>query len=570
MFNNVILFIEIITKKYMSKLLLVLVFFQFFFGFQARADNIKSLLASLDSVILLSPSFIEMREGRIALLKNEMKSAPKWSRKELDLGRRLFVEYRPFVCDSALHYQNRNIEIAEHLQDAELVMKLKIEQALLLGTTGLYNEAIELLNSMDVSQVSADLMQDYNYCYMRVYTELALYTQDTKSAERYWTKANVYEFRLKAIIDKSNNLYLRMREDSLRNMGNFRDALIANKQWLESTSKGTPEYALAAFHRALILRWQGDMQNYKRFLILSAISDIEAGIRDQASLRLLAEIMFDEGDIDRAYNYIRFSWNATVMYNARLRSLQTANILSLIDKTYQVRVQGQNKQLQSYLIIISSLMVFLIIALLVIFKQIKRLYAAKSSLENANNELNILNMELNNANAELQNLNQQLNSLNIDLSDSNKIKEVYIGRFIELCSVYINKIDDFRKKIHTKLKEGKIKDAQSLSQSPEVLDVEFEGLYHNFDNAFLQLYPDFVEKINDLLNDTDKYVLKNGELLNPELRIIALMRLGISDGIKISLFLRYSLTTVYNYRTKIKNRTFLSKEEFDKKIFEIR
>lgn len=554
----------------MSKLLLVLVFFQFFFGFQARADNIKSLLASLDSVILLSPSFIEMREGRIALLKNEMKSAPKWSRKELDLGRRLFVEYRPFVCDSALHYQNRNIEIAEHLQDAELVMKLKIEQALLLGTTGLYNEAIELLNSMDVTQVSADLMQDYNYCYMRVYTELALYTQDTKSAERYWTKANVYEFRLKAIIDKSNNLYLRMREDSLRNMGNFRDALIANKQWLESTSKGTPEYALAAFHRALILRWQGDMQNYKRFLILSAISDIEAGIRDQASLRLLAEIMFDEGDIDRAYNYIRFSWNATVMYNARLRSLQTANILSLIDKTYQVRVQGQNKQLQSYLIIISSLMVFLIIALLVIFKQIKRLYAAKSSLENANNELNILNMELNNANAELQNLNQQLNSLNIDLSDSNKIKEVYIGRFIELCSVYINKIDDFRKKIHTKLKEGKIKDAQSLSQSPEVLDVEFEGLYHNFDNAFLQLYPDFVEKINDLLNDTDKYVLKNGELLNPELRIIALMRLGISDGIKISLFLRYSLTTVYNYRTKIKNRTFLSKEEFDKKIFEIR
>ncbi len=554
----------------MFKIFLVLVFFQFFFGFQARADNIKSLLASLDSVILLSPSFIEMREGRIALLKNEMKSAPKWSRKELDLGRRLFVEYRPFVCDSALHYQNRNIEIAEHLQDAELVMKLKIEQALLLGTTGLYNEAIELLNSMDVSQVSADLMQDYNYCYMRVYTELALYTQDTKSAERYWAKANVYEFRLKAIIDKCNNLYLRMREDSLRNMGNFRDALIANKQWLESTSKGTPEYAFAAFHRALIFRWQGDMQNYKRFLILSAISDIEAGIRDQASLRLLAEIMFDEGDIDRAYNYIRFSWNATVMYNARLRSLQTANILSLIDKTYQVRVQGQNKQLQSYLIIISSLMVFLIIALLVIFKQIKRLYAAKSSLENANNELNILNMELNNANAELQNLNQQLNTLNIDLSDSNKIKEVYIGRFIELCSVYINKIDDFRKKIHTKLKEGKIKDAQSLSQSPEVLDVEFEGLYHNFDNAFLQLYPDFVEKINDLLNDTDKYVLKNGELLNPELRIIALMRLGISDGIKISLFLRYSLTTVYNYRTKIKNRTFLSKEEFDKKIFEIR
>lgn len=534
------------------------------------AYTANDLLANLDSVIKVSQSFIDARDKRIALLMHELKGAPKLSKSELEIGRRLFVEYRPFVCDSALHYQNRNIEIAEHLGDIDLQAELKIEHALLLGTTGLYNEAIELLNSLDVSSVSTALMRDYYYCYMRVYTELALYTQDRKSAERYWRSADFYQLKIKSVIDSSSNLYLRMREDSLRNMGNFRDALTANLQWLESTSKGTPEYALAAFHRALIFRWQGDMQNYKQFLIMSAISDIEAGIRDQASLRLLAEVMFDEGDIDRAYNYIRFSWNATVMYNARLRSLQTANILSLIDKTYQLRIQSQNQKLQSYLVIISSLMVFLIIALLVIFKQIKRLYAAKSSLENANNELNMLNMELNNANAELQNLNQQLNTLNIDLSDSNKIKEVYIGRFIELCSVYINKIDDFRKKVHAKLKEGKIKDAQSLSQSPEVLDVEFEGLYHNFDNAFLQLYPDFVEKINDLLNDTDKYVLKNGELLNPELRIIALMRLGISDGIKISLFLRYSLTTVYNYRTKIKNRTFLSKEEFERRIFEIR
>ena len=497
------------------------------------AYTANDLLANLDSVIKVSQSFIDAREKRIALLMHELKGAPKLSKSELEIGRRLFVEYRPFVCDSALHYQNRNIEIAEHLGDIDLQAELKIEHALLLGTTGLYNEAIELLNSLDVSSVSTALMRDYYYCYMRVYTELALYTQDRKSAERYWRNADFYQLKIKSVIDSSSNLYLRMREDSLRNMGNFRDALTANLQWLESTSKGTPEYALAAFHRALIFRWQGDMQNYKQFLIMSAISDIEAGIRDQASLRLLAEVMFDEGDIDRAYNYIRFSWNATVMYNARLRSLQTANILSLIDKTYQLRIQSQNQKLQSYLVIISSLMVFLIIALLVIFKQIKRLYAAKSSLENANNELNMLNMELNNANAELQNLNQQLNTLNIDLSDSNKIKEVYIGRFIELCSVYINKIDDFRKKVHAKLKEGKIKDAQSLSQSPEVLDVEFEGLYHNFDNAFLQLYPDFVEKINDLLNDTDKYVLKNGELLNPELRIIALMRVGIVTGKQI-------------------------------------
>ena len=156
------------------------------------------------------------------------------------------------------------------------------------------------------------------------------------------------------------------------------------------------------------------------------------------------------------------------------------------------------------------------------------------------------------------------------MSESNTIKEVYIGRFIELCSTYINKIDDFRKKIHKKIKDGYIKDAQLMTQSQDIMDEEFNELYANFDITFLQLFPDFVEKVNELLNKNDRFVLKKGESLNPELRIIALMRLGITDGSKISQFMRYSLTTVYNYRTKTKNRTFLPKEEFDNKILQIR
>ena len=211
----------------------------------------------------------------------------------------------------------------------------------------------------------------------------------------------------------------------------------------------------------------------------------------------------------------------------------------------------------------------LAVALLVIFKQNKRLANAKAELQNANSELNNLNEELNKVNEDLTLLNLMLNKANNELSDSNKIKEVYIGRFIELCSVYINKIDDFRRKVNAKIKDGKVKDAQMLCQSQDVMDEEFEELYYNFDNAFLQLFPDFVEKVNELLNEDYKFILKKGELLNPELRIIALIRLGINDGTKISLFLRYSLTTIYNFRTKTKNRTFLPKEEFDARILQI-
>lgn len=532
-------------------------------------EHLDSLLVKLDEAIEKSHIYIQKREDRIRLLKEELQRIQPGSLEEYEINNRLFKEYKPYICDSALHFQNRNIEIATLLKDTRREYDSKIQVAYIMGSTGMYKEAVDLMATIDEKQLPKELLVDYNYTYMRIYNELAFYTQDKKSSENYWTIGGHYDYKLKQIIDRESNLYMQLEQDSVRNSRNFTEALKINDLWLHHTNESTPEYALATFHRAIIHLWSGNRTEYKRYLILSAIADIESAIKDQASLRLVAEALFEEGDIDRAYNYIRFSWNATVFYNAKLRSLQTATILSLIDKTYQAKIEAQNSKLQNYLIMISSLSLLLIVALLVIFKQIKRLSDAKMELVEANSELNQLNSKLNEVNGELTTLNNMLNQTNNQLSDSNKIKEVYIGRFIELCSVYINKIDDFRRKVYAKIKDGKLKDSQILTQSQDMIDEEFEELYHNFDNAFLQLFPDFVDKVNELLNESDRFVLKKGELLNPELRIIALMRLGINDGTKISLFLRYSLTTVYNYRTKTKNRTYLQKEEFDNRILQI-
>lgn len=532
-------------------------------------ESLDSLLLRLDNAIEMSHVYIEKREARIKTLTDELKQVQKNSLDEYNINNQLFKEYKPYICDSALHFQNRNIEIATLLKDTRREYDSKIQVAYIMGSTGMYKEAVDLMATIDEKQLPKELLVDYNYTYMRIYNELAFYTQDKKSSENYWTIGGHYDYKLKQIIDRESNLYMQLEQDSVRNSRNFTEALKINDLWLHHTNESTPEYALATFHRAIIHLWSGNRTEYKRYLILSAIADIESAIKDQASLRLIAEALFEEGEIDRAYNYIRFSWNATVFYNAKLRSLQTATILSLIDKTYQAKIEAQNKKLQNYLIMISSLLLLLIVALLVIFKQIKRLSDAKMELVNANSELSQLNIKLNEVNSELTTLNDMLNRTNNQLSDSNKIKEVYIGRFIELCSVYINKIDDFRRKVYAKIKDGKLKDSQIMSQSQDMMDEEFEELYLNFDNAFLQLFPDFVDKVNELLNENDRFVLKKGELLNPELRIIALMRLGINDGTKISLFLRYSLTTVYNYRTKTKNRTYLQKEEFDTKVLQI-
>lgn len=533
-------------------------------------EDFRSVLSKLDNTIANSNSYTQKRVIRIDKYRKELRRVKPFSTFEYKINTQLYKEFKPYICDSAIHYQNKNIEIAIRLQDKNKENESKLELAYLMGSIGSYKEAVDLLNDIDRSELSSQRLIDYYNSYFKVYGELAYYTQDKRESQVYWKVFDANLISLKSSINHENPLYLQLKEDSARNAHNFEKALKLNDISLRNSTFGTPDHALTTFRRSMIYQWQGNKEKQKYYLALSAISDIRSAIKDQASLMILAQILYEEGDIDRAYNYIRFSWNATMFYNAKLRSLQSSSILSLIDKTYQSKIEKQKTKLQHYLILTSSLLILLVFALFIIYKQIKRLSVAKKNLQLANADLNHLNAELIKLNVELTSVNQIINITNNELSESNTIKEVYIGRFIELCSTYINRIDDFRKKVHNKIKDGNINDAKLMTQSQDIMDEEFNELYANFDNTFLQLFPDFVRKVNELLNENDRFFLKKGELLNPELRIIALMRLGISDGSKISQFMRYSLTTVYNYRTKTKNRTYLPKEEFDNKILQIR
>ena len=554
----------------LSKKTYIFILFISFSNVIFSQEDFQSILLKLDSTIAKSNSYTQRRVRRIEKFKKELRQVKPFSISEYKINTQLYKEYKPYICDSAIHYQNKNIEIAIQLHDKNKEDESKLELAYLMGSIGSYKEAVDLLQDIDRSGLSSLRLIDYYNSYFRVYGELAFYTQDKRESQIYWKVFDANLISLKSAITPENPLYLQLKEDSARNAHNFEEALKLNQISLSNTTSGTPNHALVTFRRSMIYQWQGNKEKQKYFLALSAISDIQSAIKDQASLMILAQILYEEGDIDRAYNYIRFSWNATMFYNAKLRSLQSSSILSLIDKTYQSKIEKQKTKLQFYLILTSSLLILLVFALFIIYKQIKRLSTAKKNLQLANADLNHLNAELIKLNGELTSVNQIINITNNELSESNTIKEVYIGRFIELCSTYINKIDDFRKKVHNKIKDGNINDARLMTQSQDIMDEEFNELYANFDNTFLQLFPDFVGKVNELLNENDRFFLKKGELLNPELRIIALMRLGISDGSKISQFMRYSLTTVYNYRTKTKNRTYLPKEEFDNKILQIR
>ena len=496
-----------------NKCLLLLLFASFPI-FSWADETLDSLLHVLDQAILAHDTYVVQRESRIRHLKELAGDVAPNSIERYNLNNQIYKEYKAFICDSAIYYLNENVRIAGNLGD-------------------------------------------------HVYGEMGFYTQDQTLSAYYREISSAYKDSLYAILSPQSEEFMVMRETLFRDRHKYDEALEINDRRLMAAEPDTPQYALVTYHRSLIYKYLGDKIREKQNLCLSAISDIRSAIKDHASLWMLAQLLYENGDMERAYQYMRFSWNATKFYNARLRSWQSADVLSLIDKTYQAMIEKQNDRLQQYLVLITALLVLLIGALGYIYRQMKKLAVARNHLQTANHQLNQLNEEL-------QQMNACLTSTNAELSESNQIKEEYIARFIKLCSTYINRLDAYRRMVNKKVSAGQIAELLKITRSQDALDEELEELYANFDTAFLHLFPDFVKKFNALLQDNEQIILKKDELLNTELRIFALIRLGIEDSSQIAEFLRYSVNTIYNYRAKVKNKARGSREDFEDLVRKIR
>lgn len=232
-----------------------------------------------------------------------------------------------------------------------------------------------------------------------------------------------------------------------------------------------------------------------------------------------------------------------------------SELYSIIIASHQAKESRTKHKLQHYLVLISVLSAVLVLLFVYLCKQLRKVYRIKE--------------ELSQTNAKLARLNEELGEKNEQLSDSNAVKVQYIARFFDLCSMYIDKMDDYRKSLKKLAQDRKFDELNKRLKSTSMLEDEQDELYKNFDAIFLNLYPSFVEDFNALLTEDERIVLKSEDLLNKELRIYALLRLGITDSVKIASFLRCSLSTVYNYRTKVRNKAAISREEFEKMVMKI-
>lgn len=460
----------------------------------AGTSSFTALTASLDEAIEAHRHYVAVREGRIARLKCQLLDADTANLSFFRWNGEIYKEYKAYICDSAIHYLRVNLDWAERYGQRNAALETRLELAHLMASAGMYEEAAELLRQTDKASLPSHLLPDYYNACHKLYTELSFYTLDDSFKKHYQALATHYDDSLMQVLLPSSPLYLERRETREAAAGHPDEALSINDTRLAHAKPNTPEYALVTYQRSLLYRRLGNREEEKRYLALSALTDIRLSITDHASLWNLAELLYEEGDMEHAYRYIRFSWDETNRYNARSRSLQTAGILSLIDLTYQAMREKQNDRLRLYLWLISALIVLLVVA---------------------------------------------------------------VG-FI------------YRRMVNKKISAGQMEELLKMVRSREVLDTGLKELYDNFDTAFLHLFPDFVDKFNDLLQPEERIVLRKGELLNTELRIFALIRLGIDDSSQIAEFLRYSVNTIYNYRAKVKNKARISREDFEIRLMQIR
>mgnify|MGYP003606578397 FL=1 len=543
----------------MKKLLFIIGYFILSMPLFAN-DDIDSLLKVLDTSVDNYQVFSNQKEEQLNKLKDLLKYANNDDQRYKICGQ-LYDDYKSYKSDSALTYAQKKLQIAEKMNNRWNLTDAKLNLASIMGTSGMYKESMDILETINI-QDNPDLKAYYFHVYRTVYGFMADYTVSTREKERYNKLVSNFRDSLLVVNPPNSETHIMVKTDQLIANKKSDEAIKILLSYYPTIKNDKHTRAIIAYCISVTYQKQQNRENEKKWLIISAINDIQSATKDYISLRSLAFLLYKEGDIDRAYKYIKRSLEDALFCNARLRTYEISQMLPIIDQAYQHQSQARQRQLIISLISISLLSVFLLIAVLSVYRQMRKLSVARKDLSQANKLLNDLNKELSETNKLLKHSNETL-------SEANLIKEEYIGRYMDQCSAYIDKLDDYRRLLNKTATAGKIDDLIQTIKSKQFIEDELKEFYTNFDSTFLQLFPTFVEEFSALLVDNEEIQLKSGELLNTELRIFALIRLGISDSVKISHFLRYSLSTIYNYRTKLRNKSAVPRDEFESYVMKI-
>ena len=530
--------------------------------------EIPQLLATLDSILVQTGELASQKELKIAQLKKKLSNAANFE-EEFWINKMLYDESFVFNADSAMKYVDRNIQIATELKKKDWQDEWLINRSFMFAATGLLKEAGEVLEKVDSTSLSDGLKLSYYYQRSYLYSHLGQYMGDQKQVNnKYYNEFENANKHMLALVRPKDPLYW-WCVASCNELSPEDSLFSALENVVLSSHHNTRLDAMNAYGLSNMYKRLGDKEKTMIYLIYSAMADLRVCNRDIASLQELSSLLYDAGDIDRAYAYMNYCLKAALLYPNRVRIINISTELDKIYANYQQRDIRWRNSLQNYLYVVTFFSIILVLALIGLYRQTKKMRKSRTELDSANHSLNQHVVELSQmhkqlalANQELQNLNELLRSANQKLQESNDVKEEYIGYVFSICSNYISKLDEYRKNINRKLKTGQFEEARQLTDNSSLTQNELKDFYANFDAVFLRVYPDFVADLNSLLRPEEQILLKDASELNTEVRIYALVRLGINDSVKIADFLHCSPQTVYNHRLRMRNKAIIPKDKF--------
>lgn len=513
----------------------------------ANADNEQQLLKLLDSYIDKRNTYSEIKEEKIKKLKLKLRTADNKSSR-LSLLNTIYHEYYTYSYDSAMVYANRGLALVQSVNNDYYTTLNRINRAAVLSTGGFYSQAETLLNEIGENNVPHQLKQYYYYTTTWLYSYWEAFCDKSEFKDYYRQKKLQF---LRLTVNTTPNNYVDLHAYLSGELAFLENPLSKTvlryyTTALNNSPVNSRVHASAAYCIARYYQEMGDMQRYEQYIVEAAISDIVCPLKENLALQEFSTYLYtkDAKYADRAARYIYCSMEDAKFYNNRLRMLEISNILPIIATANQEALTHKERIVRGVLAVVSFLSLVLFAMAIFGYKQNKWLARSRR---------------------EVRSQNRQLTELNEKLIATNHRRETYMRLFMDISAVYIRKLIEYRKLVSRKIKANQAADLLKTINSYKLAEEEATTFYTRFDRAFIELYPGFVDELNSLLLPESKIAQPSPNSLTTEVRIYALMRLGVTDSQEIATLLFYSTQTIYNYKSSMRARA-INRDTFDDDI----
>ena len=501
---------------------------------EISSDVMNNTLLKLDRELSIRESYKDNRRDNIAKIKEKLATNTEDTKKCIDHIMQLADVFAAYDNDSTLYYIKKGYYLAESGKNVSMTTTFLLKYITYLPLAGNAIESVEIFEKIDTAGMTKTLKTDYLRAASQMSSYLISAFENQPEQVEFWiAKRKLFQKELLTMLPEGSAQRLLNEAEYLYSINDFEKAEKLFEKVKEMEPESSNLFARATHSLARIANRSGYYKATVYYLAMSSMADIKAATLEVTSLQMLGMLLFENGDLERSYQYLSAALENAVECNASMRVLETSSTLPIIEKAHTSQARKSMQRLTLVLIIVALLLIMVVALLFYLRLQINRKTLLQGHLEGAN-----------------------------------RIKEIYLSQFINLCSIYMSKLTSFNKMVSRKITSGKIEDLAKITKSGKFVEEQSREFYDIFDDAFLHIYPSFVESVNSLLLPDKQIELQEGEKLNTDLRILAFIRLGLEDSNRVAQMLNYSVNTIYAYRNRIRNRA-INRDTFEEDIMKI-